>query len=228
VDDYYIFLNGIYYFTGGNGIAITGSHVSNTSNGLPHYVNGLGATDLPRGPDGTDGVEFIFDGTSSFNANNSGMPGGTNGGASVFFVAPNYVPSGSIHIAFYIAPTNTAGTAWTNQGFDASTSNAPRFQIWGTMFDASAGGGSVYVRAVQVGPHNLTPTDIDSSGQYAINGEFIGFIMTLDMGNVLGNTAGVTPTCPGPVWTNRGTPALLVQFNINFAPAPGVNSALVK
>jgi hypothetical protein len=227
-DDYYIFLNGIYYFTGGNGIAITGSHVSNTSNGLPHYVNGLGASDLPPGPDGTDGVEFIFDGSSSFNANNSGMPGGSNGGASVFFVAPNYVPSGSIHIAFYIAPTNTAGTAWTNQGFDASTSNAPRFQIWGTMFDASAGGGSVYVRAVQVGPHNLTPTDIDSSGQYAINGEFIGFIMTLDMGNVLGNTAGVTPTCPGPVWTNRGTPALLVQFNINFAPAPGVNSALVK
>ncbi len=236
-DDYYIFLNGIYYFTGGNGIAITGSHVSNTSNGLPHYVNGLGATDLPRAPDGTDGVEFIFDGTSAFTANNSGMTGGTYGGASVFFVAPNFVPSGSTHIAFYIAPTNTYGAgsggvinAWSNQGFDASTSNAPRFQVWGTMFDASGGGGGIYLRAVQLGPHNLNPTDSDSSGQYEINGEFIGFIMTLDMGNVNGNAAGTTPGCSGTTttWTNRGTPGLLVQFNINFAPAPGVNSALVK
>ncbi len=226
-DGYYIFLNGIYYFTSGNNVVINGAHVSNTSNGLPHYVNSLGASDLPPNPtDGTDGVEFILDGSSSFTAANSAP--GTTGGASLFFVSPNYVPSGSVHIGFYIAPTNTAGTAWTNQGFDASTSNAPRFQLWGTMFDASAGGGSVYLRAVQVGPHNLTPTDSDSSGQYAINGEFIGFIMTLDMGNVLGNTAGWTPTCPGPTWLNRGTPGLLVQFNINFAPAPGVNSALVK
>ena len=54
--------------------------------------------------------------------------------------------------------------------------------------------------------------------------------MTLDMGNVNGNTAGTTPGCTGATtnWTNRGTPGLLVQFNINFAPAPGVNSSLVK
>jgi hypothetical protein len=231
-DDYYIFLNGIYYFTGGNGIAITGSHISNTSNGLPHYVNGLGATDLPRSVDGTDGVEFIFDGTSSFTANNSSMPGGTNGGASVFFVAPNFVPSGSTHIAFYIAPTNTAATSWTNQGFDASTSNAPRFQIWGTVFDSSGGNnGAMYLRAVQLGPHNLSPTDSDSSGQYAVNGELIGFTMTLDMGNVLGNVAGTPPNCATgtPDWTgHRGTPSLLAEFNIHFAPAPGVNSSLVK
>ncbi len=230
IDSYYVFANGLYYFTGGNGIQITAGHVSNTSNGLPHYVNGLGATDLPKASDGTDGVEFIIDGTSSFNASNSAMPGGTNGGTSVFFVAPSYVPTGSTHVAFYVASTNTAGTAWTNQTFDASTSNLPRFQIWGTIFDASAGGGSVYLRAVQIGPHNLNPTDSDSSGQYLVNGEFIGFIMTVDMGNVLGNTAGTAPTCNGgtTVWSNRGTPGLLAQFNPAFAPAPGVNSYLVK
>ncbi len=237
-DSYYIFLNGIYYFTGGVNFTINGGHVANTSTGLPHYVNGLGATDLPPSSyDGTDGVEFILDTTSNFAASNSQMSGGTNGGASVFFVAPNFVPTGSTHIAFYIAPTNTFGAgsggvinAWSNQGFDASTSNAPRFQVWGTMFDASGGGGGIYLRAVQAGPHNLNPTDSDSSGQYSVNGEFIGFIMTLDMGNVNGNAAGTTPTCSGgtAVWTNRGTPGLLAQFNISFAPAPGVNSSLVK
>jgi len=235
VDGYYIFLNGIYYFTSGNGIAITGSHVSNTSNGLPHYVNGLGATDLPPALDGTNGVEFIFDSTSSFSAGNSAMPGGTNGGTSVFLVSPSFVPTGSTHIAFYIAPTNSAPTPWSNQGFDASGSNLPRFQIWGTIFDASAGGplltDQVYLRAVQLGPHNLTPTDSDSSGQYLVNGEFIGFIMTLDMGNVLGNAAGTPPDCSTgtPNWTgHRGTPGLLGQFNSTFAPAPGVNSYLVR
>jgi Flp pilus assembly protein TadG len=230
INSYFIFENGIYYFTAGVNLQITGSHVSNTSNGLPHYINGLGATDLPPAPDGTDGVEFIFDGSSSFSADNSDMPGATNGGTSLFFVSPSFVPSGSTHIAFYIASTNTSGTAWTDQNFDASGSNAPRFQIWGTVFDASAGGGSVYLRAVQVGPHNLNPVDSDSSGQYLVNGEFIGFVMTLDMGNVLGNRAGQPPTCSGGVanWADRGNPGLLAQFNPKFAPAPGVNSSLVK
>jgi len=237
LDSYYIFLNGIYYFTGGNSIQITGGHVSNTSNGLPHYVSGLGATDLPAARDGTDGAEFIFDTTSAFSASNSAMPGSTDGGASVFFVAPSFVPTGSTHIAFYIAATNTYGSgssgatnAWSNQGFDASTSNAPRFQVWGTMFDASGGGGGIYLQAVQGGPHNLSPSDTDSSGQYAVNGEFIGFILSLDSGNVLGNTAGTAPSCNGgtTIWSNRGTPGLLAQFNPAFAPAPGVNSYLVK
>jgi len=197
---------------------------------MPHFVNGLGSSNLPAATDGTDGVEFVLDGSGYFSAANSGLPGGTGGGASVFFVSPSFVPTGSTHIAFYVAPTNTAGTAWTNQNFDATTSNLPRFQIWGTIFDASGGGGSVYLRAVQVGPHNLTPTDSDSSGQYLVNGEFIGFVMTLDSGSVLGNTAGTPPTCSGgtTVWTSRGTPGLLAQFNPAFAPAPGVNSYLVK
>jgi len=227
-DGIYIFLNGIYYFSGGVNLQITGTHVSNTSTGQPHYVNGVGATDLPAASNGVDGVEFIFDGSSAFSAATSAS---TTGLGSVFFVSPSFVPTGSTHIAFYIAATNTAGTAWTNQNFDASGSAAPRFQVWGTMFDASAGGGSVYLRAVQLGPQNLDPTDSDSSGQYVINGEFIGFVMTLDMGNVQGNAAGSPPACNGgvPDWTgHRGTPGLLAQFNVNFAPAPGVNSYLVK
>lgn len=60
------------------------------------------------------------------------------------------------------------------------------------------------------------------------NGEFIGFTMNLDSGTLPGNAAGATPTCPGPVWNNRGIPALLVQYNKAFAPAPGTNSFLVK
>ncbi len=236
-DSYYIFLNGVYYFTGANTMQITGGHISNTSTGLPHYVNGLGATDLPPASDGTDGAEFIFDGPSYFSASNSAMPGATYGGASVFFVAPTFVLSGTNHIAFYIASTNTYGAgssgslnAWSNQGFDASTSSAPRFQIWGTIFDGSAGNGNIYLRAEQVATHKLSPTDSDSSGQYAVNGEFIGFTMTLDSGNVVGNTAGSPPTCSGgnPVYTNRGTPGLLAQFNSAFAPAPAMNSSLVK
>ena len=230
VGSMYVFANGIYYFPSGASLQITGGHVSNTSTGMPHFVNGLGSSNLPAAADGTDGVEFVLDGSGYFSAANSALPGGTSGGASVFFVSPSFVPTGSTHIAFYVAPTNTAGTAWTNQNFDASASNLPRFQVWGTIFDASGGGGSVYLRAVQVGPHNLTPTDSDSSGQYLVNGEFIGFVMTLDSGSVLGNTAGTAPTCSGgtTVWTNRGTPGLLAQFNPAFAPAPGVNSYLVK
>jgi len=226
----YVFANGIYYLPSGASLQITGGHVSNTSTGMPHFVNGLGSSNLPAAADGTDGVEFVLDGSGYFSASNSALPGGTGGGASAFFVSPSFVSTGSTHIAFYIAPTNTAGTAWTNQNFDASSSNLPRFQVWGTIFDASGGGGSVYLRAVQVGPHNLTPTDSDSSGQYLVNGEFIGFVMTLDSGSVLGNSAGTQPTCTGgtTVWTNRGTPGLLAQFNPAFAPAPGVNSYLVK
>jgi hypothetical protein len=230
LDSYYVFLNGIYYFTGGNDVQITGGHISNTSTGLPHYVNGLGATDLPDATDGTNGIEFVFDSSSFFSASNSAMPGASYGGASIFFVAPSIAATGTNNIAFFIGANDTATTAWSNQGFDASTSTAPRFQVWGTIFDASAGGTTVYLRAAQVGPHNLSPTDSNSSGQYAVNGEFIGYTMTLDMGSVYGNANGAPPVCSGgnAVWSNRGTPGLLVQFNPAFAPQAGVNSSLVK
>jgi hypothetical protein len=55
--------------------------------------------------------------------------------------------------------------------------------------------------------------------------------MTLDLGQIFGSTPGSPPSCNGgtPDWTShRGTPGLLVQYNKNFAPTPGVNSYLVK
>jgi Flp pilus assembly protein TadG len=232
LDSRYVFLNGVYWFNTGGSISITGGAISNTSTGLPHYVSGLGATDLPAAADGTDGVEFLLDSTSSFTVANTALIA-----SSVFFVAPKIVQptngGGSTHIAFFIAKTNVAPVSWTNQNFAALTSNTPVFQVWGTVFDASGGvgGGAVYVRAVQLGPHKLIPTDSDPSGQYAINGELIGYTMTIDVGNIFGSSAGSPPDCSTgtPNWTGHyGTPGLLVQYNKNFAPTPGVNSYLVK
>ena len=217
----YVFLNGVYYLTSGANMTITGGYVSNTSNGLAHFVGSpsIGATDLPPASDGTNGVEFIFDQGGTFSANNSDLP---NDG-SVFFVAPHFVPTGSTNIAFYISSTNgNNGVVW-NEAFDASASNVPRFQVWGTVFDADPSG-SMTVTGVALGPHNTAATDANSTGQYAINGEFIGAFLQVNGGNVLGNSMG-TPGCPG---YTPGHPALLVQFNSKFAPAPGVNSYLVK
>jgi len=217
----YVFLNGIYYFTSGANLTITGGYVSNTSTGLPHYAGSppVGTTDLPPAADGTNGVEFIFDQGGTFSANNSQLP---NDG-SVFFVAPHFVPTGSTNIAFYIAPTNgNNGTVWS-ETFNASTSNVPRFQVWGTVFDADPSG-SMTVTGVALGPHNTSPSDSDSSGQYAINGEFIGAFLQVNGGNVLGNSPGTS----GCGTFSPGHPSLIVQFNSKFAPAPGVNSYLVK
>ncbi|TMD25316.1 MAG: hypothetical protein E6J07_00145 [Chloroflexi bacterium] len=217
----YIFLNGVYYFTSGADMTITGGYVSNTSTGLPHFVGSpsIGASDLPPASDGTNGVEFIFDQGGTFSANNSDLP---NDG-SVFFVAPHFVPTGSTNIAFYISSTNgNNGVVW-NEAFDASASNVPRFQVWGTVFDADPSG-SMTLTGVALGPHNTSATDSNSSGQYAINGEFIGAFLQVNGGNVLGNSMGT----PGCGTFTPGHPALLVQFNSKFAPAPGVNSYLVK
>jgi len=217
----YIFLNGVYYLTSGANLTITGGYVSNTSNGLPHFVGSpsIGASDLPPASDGTNGVEFIIDQGGTFSANNSQLP---NDG-SVFFVAPHFVPTGSTNIAFFISSTNgNTGSVWT-ETFDGSSSNVPRFQVWGTVFDADPSG-SMTLTGVAPGPHNTSATDSNSSGQYAVNGEFIGAFLQLNGGNVLGNSMG-TPGCPG---FSPGSPALLVQFNPKFAPAPGVNSYLVK
>jgi len=217
----YVFLNGIYYLTSGANMAITAGYVSNTSNGLPHFVGSpsIGATDLPPASDGTNGVEFIFDQGGTFSANNSDLP---NDG-SVFFVAPHFVPTGSTNIAFYITSTNgNNGSVWT-ETFNGSSSNVPRFQVWGTVFDADPSG-SMTLTGVAAGPHNTSATDSNSSGQYAINGEFIGAFLQVNGGNVLGNSMG-TAGCPG---FSPGHPALLIQFNSKFAPAPGVNSYLVK
>jgi Flp pilus assembly protein TadG len=217
----YVFLNGMYYFTAGADLTITGGYVSNTSTGLPHFIGSpsIGATDLPPASDGTNGVEFIFDQGGTFAASNSSLP---NDG-SVFFVAPHFVPTGSTNIAFFITSTNgNNGVVW-NETFGASSSNVPRFQVWGTVFDADPSG-SMTLTGVAAGPHNTSATDSDSRGQYAITGEFIGAFLQLNGGNVLGNSIGT----PGCGTFTPGHPALLVQFNTKFAPAPGVNSYLVK
>ncbi len=220
----YVFLNGLYYFTSGANLTITGGYVSNTSNGLPQYGGSpaAGVTDLPAAADGTNGIEFVFDQGSTFSASNSSLP---NDG-SVFFVAPSFVPTGSSSVAFYIASTNAyTGAVWS-ETMNASASNVPRFQIWGTVFDASYSG-SMTLTGVQLGPHNTSPSNTNSSGQYAITGEFIGATLQLNNGNVLGNAAGASTTC-GPGIIGQGAPALLVQYNSKFAPKPGVNSYLIK
>jgi hypothetical protein len=217
----YIFQNGIYYFTGG-AFSISGGTVANTSDGLPKYSGANGRTDLNTNPDGTNGVEFVLDLSATFSASNSGTPAG----GSVFFVAPTFVPTGSTGIAFYFPTTNSnTGNVWS-ETFNATTSNAPRFQIWGTVFDA-APASSMLLTGVQVGPHYLTPDPTDTHGQFAVNGEFIGATLNLYNGNVLGNSTGAPASCPSGSIT-PGRPALLVQYNSRFAPAPGVNSYLVK
>jgi Flp pilus assembly protein TadG len=228
----YIFANGIYLFTGGASFVTHGQNISNTQTGLAHYAGGVGATNLPPAPDGTDGVEFIFDNGSYYSADNTSS---ANAG-SVFFVAPNFVPTGSTHIAFYIASTNNYANPWS-ETFNAQSSNTPRYQIWGSVFDSSANGGTsggtgMTLTGVELGPHNTSPSDdtnpgsAGSAGQYAVTGEFIGFTLTIDDGTVLGNSTGAAAACPAGI--TPGHPALLVQYNKNFAPAPGVNSFLVK
>jgi Flp pilus assembly protein TadG len=228
----YVFANGLYLFTGGASLVTHGGNISNTNTGLPHYVGGVGVSNLPYAPDGTDGVEFVFDNGSYYSADNSQL---ANGG-SVFFVAPSYTPTGSTRVAFYIASTNNYANPWS-ETFNAQSSNAPRYQIWGSVFDSSANGGTqggtgMTLTGVELGPHNTSASDDadpggpGSAGQYAITGEFIGFTLTIDDGTVQGNTSGAPAGCPPGI--TAGHPALLVQYNKNFAPAPGVNSFLVK
>src|SRR5439155_6858448 len=125
--------------------------------------------------DWTNRVELLFTPGWTFSANNSGSP---NDG-SVFFVAPHFVPPGSTSIAFYIRSTNgNNGVVW-NEAFDASASNVPRLQVWGTVFDADPSG-SMTLTGVALGPHNTSATDSNSSGQYAINGEFIGAFLQVN------------------------------------------------
>ena len=219
----YIFLNGIYDFVGAN-LTTTGGYIANTSDGLPHYSGNDAVTDLPAAADGTNGVEFVMDTTSTYSATNSDLPGA----GSAFFVAPSLIPTGTQHLAFYFPKTNTvSGTVWS-ETFDASTSTSPRYQVWGSVYSADANS-SMTLTGVELGPHNLAPTNglAGSDNQYAINGEFIAPDLQLLNGNVLGNTPGSSSTCPVPGAVVPGSPALLVQFNIRFAPAPGVNSYLV-
>jgi Flp pilus assembly protein TadG len=211
--DYFIFENGIYVFQNAS-LNITGGIVANTSTGRPLPTMGT-YSDLPAAADGTDGVEFIFDGSGSFTASTSGSTS-----PSVFLVAPNVTPSGiTNHISFFVRSTDTDATPWTEQidGTKPTYGGYP-FQIWGTVFvnetDAAA-----TLQAVSAWQSPANP------GKYAVTGEVVAPRVTLMAGN-LANQATINPSVPNGT---PGTPGctggyvqnpagLLVQFNQSYAP----------
>ncbi len=209
-----IFLNGIYYLQDSN-FTITGGTVSNTyngGNGGPLY-NGVGGySDLPVDTHGTGmkGVEFVFDGNSSFSA---------SGNASVFFVAPSVVPQGvADSIAFFVKSSDTvsgpSGIVWSE-----TINNGGFFQVWGTVFDQDANG-SHGTQALLTG----VSTQLSPRPLYAVTGSFIAPQADLDNGGLPGTTntsytPSSAPNWPAPRCTYNANPAgLLVQYNPNFAP----------
>ena len=216
-NDYFIFDNGLYYFQGVS-LNITGGTVANSSDGRPHYANvGPGSfvggvTDLPAASDGTNGVEFMFDGAGGFSATS---PSAT--APSVFLVAPTFTPAGVTDaIAFYIKSSDTNATPWTEaiDGTKATDGGYP-FQVWGTIFDA-APGSTMEVQAASSWQSAASP------GTYTVTGEFIGPRITIDGGGLAPN-GGFTPSnsaaCPNSAAAYHQNPAgLLVQYNFHYAP----------
>jgi Flp pilus assembly protein TadG len=216
-NDYFIFENGIYYFQGFS-LNITGGTVANTSNGQPHYANvGPGSfmggvTDLPAAPDGTNGVEFIFDGPGGFSATS---PAAT--APSVFLVAPVFVPTGMTDaIAFYIKNTDTNSTPWTEtiDGHKPTDGGYP-FQVWGTIFNADYPS-TMEIQAASAWQSSANP------GSYAVTGEFISPRIIIDGGGLTPD-GGFTPSkpalCPNSAAAYLQNPAgLLVQYNIRYVP----------
>ena len=209
--DIFRFMNGIYYFQDVS-LNISGGIVSNTSNGTPVYGPYGGVSDLPNAPDGTNGVEFVFDGNASFNATTSG-----NTSPSIFFAAPSFVSSGTDSIVFFIKSTDTisgpSGTPFVEQidGTKPTYGNYP-FQIWGSIFNADVNGShgtGVVLQAV-------------SKTVYAVNGEVVSPQADLDGGNLV--NGAFTPStypgaCPGSPSGYLQNPAgYLVQFNAHYVP----------
>src|SRR5437660_221203 len=215
--DTYIFDNGLYVFANGASFNITGGIVSNTSTGKP--LGALGAySDLTPAADGTDGVEFIFDQGGGFSASTSG-----NTSPSVFFVAPNRVPSGvTHHIAFFVRETDTNASPWseTIDGSKVTYGNYP-FQVWGTVFVDEANA-TATIQAVSTNP-------------YAVEGELIAPRVSLMGGNIANeptiiasvpNGTPGTPGCTGGYHDNLA--GRLVQYNQAYAPQFRGYAYLVK
>src|SRR5919109_1722713 len=218
-----IFENGIYYFDNAN-FTITGSAiVGNTTDGLPRWGPYGGVTNELTAGDGTNGVEFVFDGNAKFSATTSG-----NTSPSVFFVAPSFVSSGTDSIAFFIKATDTIsgpnGSPWseTIDGTKPSAGNYP-FQIWGTIFDADTNGSHGTVATLEavykLPAGGLTPARPNA---YAVNGEVIAPQVDLDGGNLANGayTPSQTPVYPGCRWSfyNANAAGLLDQFNPHYVP----------
>jgi len=215
----YQFNNGIYYLQDSNFI-ITGGTVSNTSDGQPHYGPFGGVTTLLPAADGTNGVEFVLDGSSAFSASTSG-----NTSPSVFFVAPSFVSSGTDSIAFFIKTTDTIsgpnGSPWseTIDGTKPTAGGYP-FQIWGSIFDADQNGSHGTVVTLQAVSTSHTPP-----AAYAINGEVVAPQVDLNGGNLV--NGAYIPSNPGtpppsaqcnPNGYQQNTAGLLDQFNPHYVP----------
>jgi hypothetical protein len=225
--DRYIFLNGVYWFSGAN-LTISGGIVGNTLDGGPVALNakGEGSTNLNPAPDGTNGIEFVLDGAAKFTATS-----GASTSPNVYFVAPSYVagigPFGAPtdSIAFFVAGasvpgggdsiTGPPGIVWseTIDWTKASPLGSSPFQIWGTVVSLDQYGS-------QGADLQLTAVS-SSTTSYAVTGEFIG--ATVDLYNG-GFSAGATPNynpprcLPGVYHQGVNSAGMLVQFNPDFAP----------
>jgi Flp pilus assembly protein TadG len=212
--DLYRFMNGIYYFQD-HSLNISGGTVSNTNSGDPFPGPFGGVSDLPNAPDGTNGVEFVFDGNASFNATTSG---GTS--PSIFFAAPSFVSSGTDSIVFFIKSTDSisgpTGTPFVEKidGTKPTANGFSPFQIWGSIFNADVNGShgtGIVLQAV-------------SETVYAVNGEVVSPQADLDGGNLPGASGAYTPsTYPGgcnasPSGYHQNTAGYLVQFNAHYVP----------
>ncbi|HEX4863600.1 MAG TPA: pilus assembly protein TadG-related protein [Acidimicrobiales bacterium] len=219
-----IFQNGVYYFQNAD-FTITGGTVSNTSDGQPRWGTYGGVTDLPAAADGTNGVEFVFDGNSKFSASTSGSTS-----PSVFLVGPAFVSSGTDSIVFFIKTTDTIsgpnGSPWseTIDGTKATAGGYP-FQIWGSIFDADTNGSHgtvVTLQAVYGLPATQAQPDWSQNKAYAVNGEVIAPQVDLDGGNLA--NGNYTPSAPLPAPNCRANQyqknaaGLLDQFNPHYVP----------
>jgi len=206
-----IFANGIYYLQDSN-FTITGGTASNTSTGGPLYNRLGGYSDLPvdTHSTGMNGVEFVFDGNSSFSA---------SGNASVFFVASSVVPQGvADSIAFFVKSTDTiqgpSGIVWSE-----TISSGGFFQVWGTVFDQDNNGSHGTQVLVTGVSSQLSPRPL-----YAVTGSLIAPQVDLDNGGLPGTTSTSYMPSSAQNWPalpcsyNPNPAGLLVQYNPNFAP----------
>jgi Flp pilus assembly protein TadG len=209
----YQFQNGIYYFQNAN-LTISGGIVGNLQDPrVPRYTtfsDGFtgGITDLLPAADGTTGVEFVFDGNSSFSATSPR----SGGGPSIFFVAPSFVSSGTDSIAFFVKSTDTIsgpnGSPWSE------TMSGGSFQIYGTVFDDDNNGTNGTVSAI---------TGVSTSiRQYAVTGEFVSPQADLFNGGLATESTIQTSTPCLPNGTGgsytQNPASMLVQFSPHYAP----------
>jgi Flp pilus assembly protein TadG len=209
--DLYRFENGIYYFQDAS-LNISGGTVSNTISGNPFFGPFGGVSDEVAAPDGTNGVEFVFDGNASFNATTSGATS-----PSIFFAAPSFVSSGTDSIVFFVKASDSIsgpnGTPFVEQidGTKPTANGFSPFQIWGSIFNADVNGSHGTVIVLQA----------VSKTVYAINGEVVSPQADLDGGNLV--NGAFTPsnrTCPSPPPSGyvQNPAGYLVQFNPHYVP----------